>query len=162
MILSFVKSVKDVTHIDYEHKYDRRMFLLKYENQRHLKVEFTKYPFPLLKSCMLIEGIKVDSRHDILANKLVAMTDRRDLKDYIDVYALLKEYPEFGLSEAIRSAEKKFGIQGIGYILQRKFLEDLPPPGVLPMLKSYQFATIAAFYKREAGELITRSLDTEV
>lgn len=124
-----------------------------------MKAEFTKYPFPAIEPHMAIEGVQVDGHRDILANKLMALTDRRDFKDYIDVYFLLREYPAIHLWDAIGQTQKKFGIKGIDHILKGRFLENFPPQGKLPMLKPYNPAAMVSFYKALAKELIARSLD---
>ncbi len=126
-----------------------------------MKVEFTKYPFPSLEARVVVEDVRIDSCRDILANKLMALTDRRDFKDYLDLYFLLRESPMFTLSEAIQQTQKKFGIKGIDHILKGKFLEALPPQGELPMLRSYDPAALASFYKSLARDLIARSLEDE-
>lgn len=120
-----------------------------------MKVEFTKYPFPPLGPHVDIDGIQVD----ILVNKVMALTDRRDFKDYVDVYFLLREFPTLRLWDAIQQTQKKFGIKGIDHILKGRFLENLPPQGEQPMLKPYDPAALASFYKSLARELIARSLD---
>ena len=43
--------------------------------------------------------------NDILANKLMAMTDRRDPKDYVDVYFILQDYPSMKIEDSIRQQE---------------------------------------------------------
>jgi hypothetical protein len=124
-----------------------------------MKVEFTKYPFPALEPHPAVEGVQVDGYRDILANKLMALTDRKDFKDYLDVYFLLREFSTLRLWDAIQQTQKKFGIKGIDHVLKGRFLENLPPQGELPMLKPYDPAAMASFYKALARDLIARSLD---
>lgn len=158
-VLGFLRTIPHVANIQHERKYDRRLFLLHDHNQRTMKVEFTKYPFPPLGPHVDIDGIQVDSDQDILVNKLMALTDRRDFKDYVDVYFLLREFPTLRVWDAIQQTQKKFGIKGIDHILKGRFLENLPPQGELPMLKPYDPAAMASFYKSLARDLIARSLD---
>lgn len=49
-ILDFVKSLPGVQDTQYERKYDRRIFLLRYPNSHAMKVEFTRYPFNRLEA----------------------------------------------------------------------------------------------------------------
>ena len=81
-ILVFLRSIPAIKQISYERKYDRKIFLLEYPQTIFLKVEFTKYPFKQLAPPQDFGGLLVDSIQDILSNKLMAMTDRRDPKDY--------------------------------------------------------------------------------
>lgn len=160
-VLDFLRAVPHVTTIQHERKYDRRLFLLHYHDQRTVKVEFTKYPFPPLEPRIVVEDVQVDSWRDILANKLIALTDRKDFKDYLDVYCLLHAFPTVSPWDAVQQTQKKFGVKGIDHVLKGRFLEDLPPQGELPMLKPYDLVAIASFYKTLARDLITRSLEKE-
>lgn len=160
-VLGFLRTTPHVVDIQHERKYDRRLFLLHYHDRRTMKVEFTTYPFPALEPRLAVEGIQVDGWRDILANKLMALTDRKDFKDYLDVYFLLREFPTISLWNAIQQTQRKFGVTGIDHILKGRFLEDLPSQGELPMLKPYDPVAIASFYKSLARELIARSLEKE-
>lgn len=160
-VLSFLRTTPHIANIQHERKYDRRLFLLHYHDQRTMKVEFTKYPFPPLEPHRAVEGIQVDSWRDILANKLMALTDRKDFKDYLDVYFLLRAFPTVSLWDAIQQTQEKFGVKGITYILKGRFLEALPPQGTLPMLKPYEPEEITSFYKTLARDMIARSLEHE-
>lgn len=161
MALGFLRAIKDVVRTEHERKYDRRLFLLHYGNGRTMKVEFTRYPFLPLAPHIVVEGVQVDSVEDILANKLIALTDRKDFKDYVDLYFLLRTSPTSTCSEAIRIAQEKFGIKGLAHILKGRFLEDLPAPGALPMLKPYTLEELRAFFRNLGRELIAGSLTTD-
>ncbi|MDF0643794.1 MAG: nucleotidyl transferase AbiEii/AbiGii toxin family protein [Nitrospira sp.] len=158
-VLGFLRTIPHVVNIQHERKYDRRLFLLHYHDRRTMKVEFTKYPFLPLERHMVVEDVQVDSCRDILVNKLMALTDRKDFKDYLDVYFLLLEFPALRLWEAIQQTQAKFGVKGIDHILKGRFLEALPPQGELPMLKPAEPAAMASFYKSLARDLIARSLE---
>lgn len=76
-VLDFVKSLPLAREAEYERKYDRKIFLLRFSEPRVIKVEFTTYPFSRFEKGPVVDGTQVDSLKDILANKLMAMTDRR-------------------------------------------------------------------------------------
>lgn len=84
-VLDFVKSLPLVGAAEYERKYDRKICLLRFSESKVIKVEFTTYPFPRFEKGQIVDGIQVDSLKDILTNKLMAVTDRRDAKDYVDL-----------------------------------------------------------------------------
>ncbi len=87
--------------------YDRNLFFFGLKGEE-LKIEFSKYPFIRLGKPMRKDGILIDSLRDIAANKLMALLDRFDPKDFVDLYFLLQKFP---LSRIHRDAEKKFGTQ---------------------------------------------------
>lgn len=161
-ILSFLKTLPEVRDLNLERKFDRKIFIIRYSDGEALRVEFTKYPFKRIRSFQRVEGIQVDSMLDILANKLMALTDRKDTKDYVDIYFILKECPNLSVDQMIDLAEHKFGIKGLRYILQGRFLE-CPEKGVelLNMKKDCQGREMATSFKALARKLIKESLETD-
>ena len=161
-ILAFLKSLPEIQDLNLERKFDRKIFMIRYGETESLRVEFTKYPFKTIRPFKKVEGIQVDSILDILANKLMASTDRKDIKDYVDIYFILKECPELSIDEMIEKTEQKFGVKGLGYILQGRFLE-CPEKGVelLNMMKKCQGKKMATFFKGLARRLIRKSIEKE-
>ena len=105
-ILTFLRSIPEVQELKIERKFDRKIFLISYLGGGQLRAEFTKYPFKTINSFKTVEGIQVDSKGDILVNKLMALTDRKDIKDYVDIYFILKDCPELSIDEMIEKAEQ--------------------------------------------------------
>lgn len=157
VIIGFIKSIPEVVKIQYGRKFDRKLFLLEQKDGHFLKVEFTTYPFPLLGQATLVEGVKVDSLLDILVNKIMALTDRRDAKDYIDLYWAWQIFPELDVERLVPEAEKKFGIKGIEYIIQGKFLDDIPNPEGIQLARPLNLEAYSTFFKTKARKGIARS-----
>ena len=157
-VLAFLKSVPDVVDIQYGRKFDRKMFLLQHANEQLLKVEFTAYPFQRCEEGPVVEGITIDSFKDILVNKIMAVTDRRDSKDYVDLFYGFKNNPGINLRELLQTTEKKFGIKGVGYIIRGRFLEELPALGTLMMRAELDYEAVARFFKDQALSLISDDL----
>lgn len=158
-ILGFLNSLSNVREVRFEKKFDRKLFLLAYSDGEVLKAEFTRYPFARLEAGMQVDEITVDSLKDILANKLAAITDRRDPKDFVDVYAALKSGPDLTLFQMILLAETKFGVRGIGHILKGRFLEEMPSVEGLRLRQPISREELKAFYRGQAEQLIRRSLE---
>ena len=149
-ILVFVKSLTGLRDIQYERKYDRKIFLLHYANTNVMKVEFTRYPFARVGVGPMIDGIPIDSLQDILVNKLMAMTDRFDAKDYVDLYCAFKSHPDLELEKLLDQTAVKFGVKGVRHILSGRFLQPLPPWGVLSMRRQLDREDLARFYSQHA------------
>ena len=96
--------------------------------------------------------------NDILANKLMAMTDRRDPKDYVDVYFILQDYPSMKIEDSIRQTENKFGIKGVSPILSGRLLE---PPAItgLSLRKQCNDSDMKHFFQETARTLIRFSIE---
>jgi predicted nucleotidyltransferase component of viral defense system len=158
-VLGFLRSIPSVEDIEYEHKFDRRLFLLRFGPSDVLKVEFTRYPFPRCDAGIEIDNVRIDSLRDIIANKLVALTDRRDAKDYVDVYFAIRMKPDLDIEDLIRTAEQKFGFTGIKHILRGRFLQDLPPTAGLRMCEPLDADDLAGFYHNKGRSWIAGSID---
>jgi len=161
-VLAFLKTVPDVVDIQYERKFDRKIFLLRQANGRPLKVEFTTYPFNQCEKEMTVGELAIDSLKDILVNKIMAMTDRRDSKDFVDLFYGLKKNPEVSLRHLLQATETKFGIKGVSHIIRGRFLEEAPPLGVLSMRENLDYPAIVRFFKDQALSLISEDLKQRV
>lgn len=89
----------------FEKLYDRRRFFLEM-TYGDLKIEFTKYPFKQFEIPKTHGVVKVDGLRDISANKMAAMLDRFDPKDFVDLYYILQNRE---LKRLKADTEKKFG-----------------------------------------------------
>lgn len=90
----------------FERLYDRNQFFFRIGSEE-MKVEFTRYPFRQIEMPAVRDGICVDGLRDIAANKLMALLDRFDPKDFVDMYFLLQNRT---LAEIRRDTETKFSI----------------------------------------------------
>ncbi len=68
-----------------------RVFLFEAEGSSPLKVDLAYDPGPWFGSPVEREGIQVDSLENIAANKVTALMSRGELRDFIDLYFVLKD-----------------------------------------------------------------------
>ncbi len=130
------------TSVRHERVHDRQLFLLTLADKTELKLEFTRYPFPSLEEKNQINGIRVDSLRDITTNKLFALIERFEPKDFVDLYFLLQRTP---LEQVRQDLEKKFGIKISPMVIGSEFakvarIEALPKmhiPLTISDLKSF-------------------------
>lgn len=155
---SFAEKIKATIVADeirYEKKYDRYLFYFLI-GKDELKIEFTKYPFTRLEENKLWNGIKVDSKRDVAANKLMALLDRFDPKDFVDLYYLLQDY---SLDQIKQDAQTKFGVKiddlflG-GELAKVKRIEALPK-----MIKPLAIEDLKNFFTEKAKDLNTGVLE---
>lgn len=102
-----VQGWADKLHITYTSRQveDTYLFFLKYSNDYELKVDFAYYPYLNIEELVDVEGLKVNSKKDIAVNKCVTVSQRFDVKDFVDLFYLLKEYSIYELHGL---ANKKF------------------------------------------------------
>lgn len=134
-----------------ERLHDRRLFFLEVEDD-DVKIEFTYYPFPQLESPVIQDGIRVDSLRDIAANKLAAILDRFDPKDFVDLFFILQRRQ---LEEVRADTEHKFRIKidrlylG-GELAKVRRVEALPR--MLQLLTVEELKTFFTHQVRELGK----------
>lgn len=108
----FIETLKfklNAEFVSYKKLYDRRIFIFQFENKLELKIEFSLYPFKQIKQPQNFEGVLIDSLEDIATNKLMAMIDRNEPKDFFDLYFLLKNH--FELMLLVENINRKFGFK---------------------------------------------------
>lgn len=101
-----IRKEVDAEKTEYQHLHDRRIFFFK-KTDEELKVEFTLYPFVPLHPHMQQNNVQVDSLEDLAANKVMALMDRIEPKDFVDLYFLLHEH-DFTLDRLRALVEQKF------------------------------------------------------
>jgi hypothetical protein len=144
---------------DYQHLFDRRIFLLPAAPGAALKVEFTRYPFPRREGGSEIGGVRIDSLRDILANKLLMLTERSEPKDFVDLYCGVHAPGAPAIDALVDDAEKKFGVRGVRHMLRGRFLGAVPPIGGLEMRTSVDPAEVGRFFSETARRWVRESLD---
>ncbi len=74
------------------------------EDAVSLKVEFVYEPFPVIGERVPIKRFYIDTKENIAVNKITAIYSRKTVKDFFDLYFLLKE---FSLKNLMAQAELK-------------------------------------------------------
>ncbi len=157
IVEDFLKSLDFIDTITYTRLFDRNIFTLNLKDGRVLKTEFTYYPLKSLEETNMIDGLQIDSFLDIIVNKLCAMAERIEPKDYVDLYcALISSNVPF--DELTDLAEEKCEIKGIRHILKARLLQV--PEGIekLPLKVAVTKADIERLFRN----LIKESLDKEL
>lgn len=152
-----LKAMECVSEISYTKQFDRNLFQIKLQDASLLKVEFTFYSLKNIEDTHTIEGMSVDSFLDIVVNKICAIADRMDVKDFVDVYYALKK-GNLSLNRLLDLAEKKCEIRGIRHILKRRLLQI--PEGInqLPLKADIKAEEMEDFF----GRLIRKMIEKEV
>lgn len=155
-VQGFVRSVAGFSLESFTRHHSRRLFLLR-AGERALKVEFTHYAFTGQFPRALVDiGFAIDTVEEILVNKVLAICDRREPKDEVDLWFLLQARVLPSLGEAIALAERKSSLRGLRYVLQQRLLAihaDLP--STTPPVGRER---ISADFRREVEALVRQSL----
>lgn len=82
-------------------------YILIFKNNKQLKVDFNYYPFLRIEKGLKYKTLDVDSVYDIATNKVHTLFMRSRIRDYIDLYFIMKSY-DYTLEQLIRDAKAKF------------------------------------------------------
>ncbi|OGD65906.1 hypothetical protein A3F08_00505 [Candidatus Berkelbacteria bacterium RIFCSPHIGHO2_12_FULL_36_9] len=149
-LMEKVKDILDASELTYNKLFDRRIFYLKFTNRDELKVEFTYYPFKQLENPKLINNILVDGFYDLSVNKLFSIIDRSEIKDYVDLYYILKK---ISLEKLRKGVKKKFGAKIEVITLGAKLIE-VENFTILPrMIKKLTLSKLKTFFLKEGNKL---------
>ena len=123
---------------------DFRRLLVKRGNESIVVDLVREYVFQIELEKPVINGIRVNSPEEILANKLCALLSRSEIRDLVDVRQL--ENAGFSLENALQSAAKKdSGLTAaqLAWVLnQIKLGDDLQPPGNVSVLELRDYLSI--------------------
>ncbi len=127
-----------------------RIFEFFKEDQLLIKVDFALYPYQRLERGTNLQGVSVDSLLDIGANKIMTVMQRTDIKDYVDLYFLLKQHTFWDL---LNHSQKKFRLEIDLILLASNFLRinqfDYLPRMLIPL----KLEDLQIFYKELAKKI---------
>ena len=165
-IIGFVRELKEkvgLRFVEEKKIFDRWEFFL--HNREEVRLEFVHYDHPQLKKREVWNGISIDSLDDIATNKLMALFDRNEPKDIVDVYFLLTK-GEYALDTLLQFVEQKFGVRfekSAVWSEAFKGIEELN--NLQPLLlgdrkeeKQQVVEQIKSYFRRQSKEFLDREL----
>lgn len=132
-------------------------FELIFPSKENIKIDFGYFPYKLIEKGISFQSFMVDSLRDIATNKMTTVNQRTDVKDFVDLYFILKEH--FTIWDLLYSAEVKFPNMIFDpYLLSQDFLkvEDFD---VLPkMIKPLKLTELREFFRQKAREIAQKAV----
>ncbi len=155
---SFLTGLDFIDHVHFTKKFDRNIFSCELRNGDLLKTEFIYYPLQNLHDPIVVDGAPIDAFIDVVVNKLCALADRIDIKDYVDVYCAVRDDPP-SLERFIDLAEEKCEVSGIRHILMSRLLKI--PDGFerLEMMVHIQLDEMKTFFSTAVKKFVNDSLN---
>lgn len=126
------------------------IYILKFPDGEELKVDFSYYPYNQLKEKIEYGNLKVDSLLDIGANKLMTISQRHTVKDYVDLYFIMQEFNFWELKDGL---EYKFKQKVEPILISADFLavQDFE---ILPkMYKKLTSDELKEFFQKQSKSL---------
>jgi len=132
------------------------IFMLTFKNKEILKVDFGHYPYKCIKKREIINGIKIDSLTDIAVNKLLTVTQRTTIKDFVDLYFLLQTFTLWDLIEGIRI---KFRMEVEPFVISSDLLKIEDFDYLPRMVEPLNLKELKSFFREKAKELGKKSIE---
>lgn len=132
------------------------IFLLTFQNSgAPLKIDFGYYPHKNIKEREMIDGVKTDSLTDIAVNKLLTVTQRTNVKDFVDLYFLLEKFTIWDLIEGVRI---KFRMRLEPFIVASDLLKIEDFDALPRMVAPLTLAQLRAFFREQAKSIGKRAV----
>lgn len=141
--------------ITYSKTFERHIFILTFPDG-DLKMEFTWYEHRPIGRMATHNDIKVDSFRDLAVNKLMALIDRFEPKDFVDLYFILKKRP---LRLIQNDLVKKFGFKIDRLTLAAEFSKVERIHSLPRMVRPLSIGELKDFFGgqiKKIGKLLTR------
>ncbi len=127
-----------------------KIYLLEFSDGESLKVDFGYYPYQRIREGENIESVQIDSLFDIAINKLSTIMQRSEVKDFVDLYYLLKKFTIWDLMEGVGV---KFRMEADPFLVGVNCLK-VESFNTLPrMLKPFNLEQLKDFYRDLANKL---------
>lgn len=142
-IEELLELLREIAHVK-PLKMSKNILILDMEG---VKVDFVNYRYPLLKSVIVIDDLRLLSLEDIEAMKLAAIAGRGRKRDFTDLYFLLKH---FTLADIISFYNQKYN-DGSKMMIVRSlsYFEDADTDENLKLLKKVDWNEIKTLILRK-------------
>lgn len=132
------------------------IFMLQFNNNKMLKVDFGYYPYKRIEENVMQDGMKIDSLLDIAINKLLTISQRYDVKDFVDLYFLLQKFTLWDLIEGVRI---KFNMELEPLLLGADFLKVEDFDYLPKMIKPLTLKDLKEFFRQQALVIGRKSVE---
>jgi predicted nucleotidyltransferase component of viral defense system len=123
------------------------------------QISFFIYPYPLVDSPLMFEGIQIAGLSDLAAMKLDAISSRGTKRDFVDLYQICQN--AFPLQEAIQRFERKYAdvrYSMIHLLKSLRYFKDAEPDPMPQMLVPLEWPEVKRFFKAEVQRLMAALL----
>ncbi|MBI4991272.1 nucleotidyl transferase AbiEii/AbiGii toxin family protein [Candidatus Gottesmanbacteria bacterium] len=127
-------------------------FDLTFANGANFKVDFGYYPYKRIDKGESYQNIEIDSLRDIASNKLTTVSQRTDVKDFVDLYFILRD--KYTIWDLLYSTEVKFKSMDIDIELLAMDMLKVDDFVALPkMIKPLTLDELKNFLRQKAKEI---------
>ncbi len=121
-----------------------------------IKISFMTYDYPLLNSLIMTEFLNIASIPDIACMKLSTIMQRSALKDYIDLYEVMKMY---SLEQLLSFSKKKYPMIDSTVILKSlSYLDDITDEPLIYKNEKFKptITALKQFFQNEVKRYVNK------
>lgn len=126
------------------------IFNLSFQNKTKLKIDFAYYPYKRIEKGKIIDNLVIDSLLDIAINKLFTVSQRTEVKDFVDLYFLLQTFTVWDLIEGVRV---KFRMRLDPLLIASDFLKAEDFDYLPKMIEPLTVKTLKSFFRQKAKKI---------
>lgn len=152
IIVKFINFSAEKLGLTSSYKFEdpTHIYFLKFKDGCQLKVDFAHYPFKQLEKMVKHDGVMVDSFFDISVNKFFTLSQRLEVKDYVDVYFVMQKYNFWQLRDGVKA---KFNMETDLYLKATDFMQVENFEIMPKMIKSLTLEELKKFFVNQAKKL---------
>ena len=158
IISDIINGISSQMHIPYRFTkiYRSRIFEFVKKDELIIKIDFVHQPYKRLEKGPTIKEFPIDSLLDIAANKLLTVNQRNEVKDFVDLYFLLKEFTVWDLIYAVK---KKYNMELDIIFIASDFLKVEDFTFLPKMIKPITLEELKSFFRQKAKEMGAKSVE---
>ena len=142
-----------VKKIEFQHGYGLYAFFITTETGEKHKIDFGQYPFGPIEKLKNFNGLLVEGLFDIAVNKAQTIASRPRLRDFIDLYFIIKLKPKWTFQELLKKSFEKFEMQTDALQVGQNLLEVDKQIDMPIMIKKIDINKVKEFFYKEAKKL---------
>lgn len=155
---SHMRMLSNKMHFEYSAERIDRLFTFHiiFSNKNKMKVDFSHYEGNRVEKGNEFRKMQVDSLLDIAINKIMCIQQREQIKDFVDLYFLLKDFSIWDLIDGVKI---KFNNKIEPYILGTDLMNVTSFTTLPRMIKPLKLSELKAFFRKEAIILGSRAVE---
>lgn len=142
-----------VKKIEFQHGFGLYVFFITTKAGEKHKIDFGQYPFGPIEKLKNFNGLLVEGLFDIAVNKAQTIAFRPRLRDFIDLYYILKQKPEWTFQDLLKKSFEKFEMKADALQVGQNLLEVEKLIDMPFMIKKINMSKIKDFFLKEARKL---------
>lgn len=140
--------------VEFQHGFGLYTFFLTGSKKKETyKIDFGQYPFGPIEKLKNFNGILVETLYDIAVNKAQTIVFRPRLRDFIDLYFILQQKPEWNFQDLLQKSFEKFEMRADPLQIGQNLLEVRNIADMPLMIKKVNLKEVQRFFETQAKKL---------